>query len=301
MPINKSTVIGGKERKALQLPYQLRGEWGSIFDAVTIPAVSVKIKLRGDGVKYAVIINHFEEPVVLTPRRMLCFVTADLLKVIDKDGKSVRIEKQRRVNTLADRAVDVLKNLELGFPAVFKPSSNVTPAMRKLTIGVQDLEVRRPLTWGSSAVWQPMSLVEESQLAGEVNNLQQGRVIAEMAVGEKRFYSQALAIPKVDKKSVQLTFDCRQINTYFKPWLSPLMLIADMLSKVPADWQLFSVVDVKDRFFNIPLAVDLQLYLCFAANDRCYKFQRLAQGFNGSACLFHSLLGRMLQGLGDIY
>ncbi|MEM7504155.1 MAG: hypothetical protein AAF417_19085, partial [Pseudomonadota bacterium] len=89
LPLNKSVVIGGGDTLTVQLPYQLKGHWHALFDAVTIAAIRVKLKLRSDGVLYAYITNESEEPVGLTPRRVVSYVNGELGGIWDADGKAI--------------------------------------------------------------------------------------------------------------------------------------------------------------------------------------------------------------------
>lgn len=302
LPLNRSLVLGAAAIESIQLPYQLQGQWGAIYDAVTIPAVIVKIKMKANGCLFAVLKNLSDHPVSLTPRRMLAYVHADLSAVKDADGLSVKFKTPLLRARVAAVDLSTVSELKATYAAVFDTTcSKPTVAMKELAIGLQDFEQKRPLNWGSEGRWQPMSLVTKELLDAEVANLEARGIIKAMQVSEKSFNSQALALPKPDGKSVRLTLDCRRINTYFKAWTAPLVPVAQLLATIPVSWKYFSVIDVKDGFFNIPLAEDIQSYFSFSIDTKRYKFQRLVQGFNGSACIFHSLMGQVIEGLGALH
>lgn len=90
------------------------------------------------------------------------------------------------INNLTVDVADVVGALEKKFLKEFvEPTGSTIAAMRGLTIGLQDMENKRPLSWGSCTPWQPLSLVEEEQLERKLKALQGGGVIAEMDVAEK--------------------------------------------------------------------------------------------------------------------
>ncbi|XP_043089997.1 uncharacterized protein LOC122340438 [Puntigrus tetrazona] len=70
-----------------------------------------------------------------------------------------------------------------------------------------------------------------------------------------------------------------------------------LLSQIPGDAEWFSVVDLSNAFFSVPVHKDSQFWFAFNFNGKPYTFTRLCQGFKNSPVLFGEALKRSLETL----
>lgn len=80
-----------------------------------------------------------------------------------------------------------------------------------------------------------------------------------------------------------------------KTFTSPLNPITHIVSRIPKEWKWFSVFDLVNGFYNIPLQTNIMKYFCFHFNKKKYQFKRLPMGWNVSALLFHSKIENILK------
>lgn len=70
-----------------------------------------------------------------------------------------------------------------------------------------------------------------------------------------------------------------------------------ILSQIPADATCFSVVDLSNAFFSVPVHPDSQFWFAFAFNGKPYTFTRLCQGCCESPTIFNAALKDSLSSL----
>ncbi|XP_065150387.1 uncharacterized protein [Paramisgurnus dabryanus] len=70
-----------------------------------------------------------------------------------------------------------------------------------------------------------------------------------------------------------------------------------ILSQIPADSQWFSVVDISNAFFSVPVHPDSQFWFAFTFEGKNYTFTRLCQGYAESPTIYNSALHCSLQTL----
>ncbi|KAL0149321.1 hypothetical protein M9458_055359, partial [Cirrhinus mrigala] len=70
-----------------------------------------------------------------------------------------------------------------------------------------------------------------------------------------------------------------------------------ILSQIPSDAKFFSVVDLANAFFSVPVAKESQYWFAFEFDGKGYCFQRMAQGFAESPTKYNEALKRSLEPL----
>uniref|UniRef100_A0A3B1JAJ5 ribonuclease H n=1 Tax=Astyanax mexicanus TaxID=7994 RepID=A0A3B1JAJ5_ASTMX len=70
-----------------------------------------------------------------------------------------------------------------------------------------------------------------------------------------------------------------------------------ILSQIPSNCKWFSVVDLANAFFSIPVHKDSQFWFAFKFGDRCFTFTRLCQGFCDAPTIFNQTLKNSLDSL----
>ncbi|KAG9281519.1 hypothetical protein AMEX_G33 [Astyanax mexicanus] len=88
----------------------------------------------------------------------------------------------------------------------------------------------------------------------------------------------------------RLTVDYRVANQHIDK-LTPL--VADpstIFDGIPTAHSVFSVVDMANGFWSVPLASQSQPWLAFTVGDEQYQWTRLPQGFHNSPSIYHQAL-----------
>ncbi|KAJ1103827.1 hypothetical protein NDU88_001248, partial [Pleurodeles waltl] len=70
-----------------------------------------------------------------------------------------------------------------------------------------------------------------------------------------------------------------------------------IMFQVPCDAEWFSVIDLSQAFFSVPLHEDSQFLFCFKFLDRVYSWCRIPQGFSESPSIFNQILKKDLEAL----
>lgn len=66
---------------------------------------------------------------------------------------------------------------------------------------------------------------------------------------------------------------------------------------MPSDAEWFSVIDLSNAFFSVPVHKDSQYWFAFNFNGKAYTFTRLCQGYSESPTIFNEALRRSLEPL----
>lgn len=70
-----------------------------------------------------------------------------------------------------------------------------------------------------------------------------------------------------------------------------------ILSQIPSNRKFFSVVDLANAFFSIPVHPDLQYWFAFTFLGKTYTWTRMPQGFTESPAIYSAALGQSLEPL----
>ena len=70
-----------------------------------------------------------------------------------------------------------------------------------------------------------------------------------------------------------------------------------ILSQVPPTAKFFSVIDLANAFFSVPVHPDSQYWFAFTFNGKPYTFTRLCQGYCESPTVFSAALKSCLDSL----
>ena len=160
-----------------------------------------------------------------------------------------------------------------GYSRVFDLSPEamkVTKAMNQMAVGKGDVRWKVqniPLT--SRTHYQTISSCEETAVHGFIQDQIQRGIIHEMKPEEKGFFLQSMFIPKKSGMP-HLFIDFRRLNTYSDTWTSSLEPTIEIVRRIPNNWRYFSVIDLENGFYNVPLSCDIKELFCFEFKGRRY-------------------------------
>lgn len=92
----------------------------------------------------------------------------------------------------------------------------------------------------------------------------------------------------------RLTIDYRVANKHIDK-ITPL--VADpstICNGLPLDCKIFTIIDMSNGFFSVPLHSDSQAWLAFTVDYEQYQWTRLPQGFQNSPTIYHQAVRRDL-------
>lgn len=103
---------------------------------------------------------------------------------------------------------------------------------------------------------------------------------------------------KCDGKTWRLTLDCKAINRS-TPVLVPSVALdrTKLVTTLSPQSKCFSVVDLSNAAFAIPLAASSRARFAFTFRDQQYLFTRLPQGFHSTSSIVHQRVDAMLSQL----
>lgn len=102
-------------------------------------------------------------------------------------------------------------------------------------------------------------------------------------------------IRKADGKSWRLTLNCRAVNKATPVTVAPVILDrSKLVSTLSPKSKYFSVVDLSNSSFAIPLAAGSMARFAFTFWDQQYLFARLPQGFHSTTSIVHQRVAQML-------
>ncbi|KAJ1128471.1 hypothetical protein NDU88_006849 [Pleurodeles waltl] len=96
---------------------------------------------------------------------------------------------------------------------------------------------------------------------------------------------------------VRIVQDLRKINDIIIKCCPVVPNPAVIMFQVPCDAEWFSVIDLSQVFFSVPLHEDSQFLFCFKFLDRVYSWCRIPQGFSESPSIFNQILKKDLEAL----
>ncbi|KAJ1171254.1 hypothetical protein NDU88_003124 [Pleurodeles waltl] len=96
---------------------------------------------------------------------------------------------------------------------------------------------------------------------------------------------------------VRLVQDLRKINDIIVKCCPVVPNPAVIMFQIPCDAEWFSVIDLSQAFFSVPLHEDSQFLFCFKFLDRVYSWCRIPQGFSESPSIFNQILKKDLEEL----
>ena len=109
--------------------------------------------------------------------------------------------------------------------------------------------------------------------------------------------SQWLSHPHLVRKksgNYRVTVDFRRLNDRIEADGFPLPLLrsfTDELNKT----KLFSAIDLKDAFYNIPITKESQKYTAFVTHNNIYQFKRLPMGLKSSPTVFQKIFSKIME------
>ena len=227
--------------------------------------------------------------------------------LVNADGQEVTIrcragEELELQKTVGERGETLtLESLQMQFPSVFdlspKAMRHITPAMEKLAVGCEDVEWKDGIIrYTSRSRYQTVSLCDRVAILKFTREQISRGIVSVMSAVDKGMFSQALFIPK-KSGTPRWVVDFRRVNSVCWAWIGSIIPTVQVVKRVPAEWGTFTVLDLENGFFNIPLKPEIRPLFCCEVLGVRLIFNRLPQGWSSSACIFHDIVKRILSNI----
>lgn len=152
---------------------------------------------------------------------------------------------------------------------------------------VHKLEVTEDKGFHTKVYPIPYRLKEKVNL--EISKMLKDKIIE---ISKTHYVSPIVIVDKPGKDEIRLCLDARSINELCKPQYEQPQSLDNLLSKV---WnkKIFSKLDLKNSFWQIPLHVDSRKYTGFSIEGKIYQFRVVPFGLSTSS----AALVRAMQGI----
>ncbi|XP_064304452.1 uncharacterized protein LOC135312715 [Phalacrocorax carbo] len=135
----------------------------------------------------------------------------------------------------------------------------------------------------------------EDEVASILQDLLDDGVVVE---GTSSSNSPLQPIRKANGKTWRLTLNCKAVNKATPMVVAPVVLDrTKLITTLSPKSRYFSVVDLSNPSFAIPLAAGSRARFAFTFRDRQYLFTRLPQGFHSTNSIVHRRVAQMLSQL----
>jgi len=283
--------MGPLEHKTLLLPYKLSGR--------PLTGIVVVLQLSGILASYSItrdsrlrlhLFNSNKNPRVLSPKVHVLGIlkqTEERFSVRYSDSLSLLITSPKSVEAWEEK-----------YPRVFStPAFGLTETNLDLMVHETELEFIVPLDQiplNNRGESYPHIDVSEQEVNNTLTDMVQRGIISAVDVSERGFCSPILFLKK-KAGGVRATLDLRVLNKYVKSYRDVQPGVHELLSRIPVNWTMFSLVDVVSGFFHLPLSPRLHRLFHFEALGRRFKFLVLPMGFGSSMGIFSDRLRSVLR------
>ena len=167
----------------------------------------------------------------------------------------------------------------------------------------KNLEISLPLKEGAKHSVAPPSRIPVNlypSVKAEVERLESAGVFESVPVDDNtQSISRMVPVPKriegSDELAVRITFDWRELNKNLDG-VNHMVLTVEELKAILAKAKVFSQIDLKDAFYQLPLDEESKRLTTFSTPWGLKRCTRLVQGATPSSAICHEVLRRDLEG-----
>jgi len=306
IPIGRTYYIRPRAWRTLHVPWklELKNCQCSITSAVNVRGVLSSVMVEKTGALKVNVFNSSEEVVCIPARTLGVRVFgAEALKVegLPNEGQ-MKVSGIQTEGVKGQTEAEIRKSLMEQFPSVFDMSEHtVPPAMRALKVKPAELpDTTGVPSGGSQCTFRIDQQVRDQDIEETLRRYEDLGYISRVRLNDKVFLSPLMPFRKPGKTEIRVVNDFRQLNGYFPTHGRTQIDVRRVIDKVPASWRFFSVIDLKDGFFSVPLDLSIRHLFAFQFGHRRWVYNRLPQGFSFSPILFSERIAQVLEGTSAI-
>jgi len=298
LPFGKSGIIGPGQTSQFVLPYSVTGEgFYGIIPTSTIRGIFYSVAFSKDGRIRISIFNASGQAQWLGPQSSvaaaLLYPGAELQLRFAADQESQACALGRDWSQEAEGLLD-------GFPRVLHQEGKFDEEKTGVFMVLAgEIQWRIPLDQIprlNRGVQYRSGELSRAEVTDHLRQLEGRNLIRRIGVGEPAFYSPVMFLRKPSGK-IRTVQDFRLLNSYSEPWRSVFPGTVDTLRRLDSRWAWFTVLDLADGFWNLPVEEALQPLFGFEAGGAAYTWKRLPQGWNSSPGLFQIRMSQVFSDL----
>jgi len=298
LPFGKSEVIGPGQTRQFVLPYSVTGEgFYGVIPTSTVRGIFYSVALTKDGRVRITCFNASGQAQWLGPQSSVAAAmlypgaNLELQSVSSQEAQVGALERDWN-----QEAASVFKR----YPQIIH-SDDIFDAGKtgRFMVRAREIQWRVPLEQIprlNRGVQYQIGELSRVEVIAHLRRLEDRQLIRRVRVGEPVFYSPIMFLRKPSGK-IRTVQDFRLLNSYSEPWRSVFPGTLETLRRLNPRWSWFSVLDLADGFWNLPVEDGLQELFGFEAGGSAYTWQRLPQGWNSAPGLFQI---RMTQVFSDL-
>jgi len=302
LPFGKSEVVGPGQSRQFVLPYSITEEgYYGVIPISMVRGIFYSVALTRGGRVRVVCFNASGQAQWFGPQSA---VAAALLYPGAQVVLRSEEDQEARVCAQGRSWSQEMSWLFRRFPQTL--SQDEAPfdegRTRIFLVGAGEIEWRVPvsqiprLNRGVQYQSGELSVLEIKE---HLKRLEERRLIRRVRPGERIFYRPVRFLRKPSGK-VRTVQDFRLLNAYSKPWRSVFPGTLETLRKINPTWAWFTVLDLADGFWSLPVDEELQSLFGFEAGGGAYTWRRLPQGWNSSPGLFQARMSQIFSDLPQV-
>lgn len=310
VPIGRTYYLRPWTWKTLHVPWKLDLErcQCTVSSALNQRNVMSSVLVEKSGSIRIQVYNCSEEVICLAARSL----GVRIFGVKDFTLKGLSNEKPEEVNGIAEGGqrekiqgnseAEVRRSLVRLFPKVFDLTEHpISAPMKALRVKGAELPgFDKVPPGGRQTNFRIDQQVRDRDIEELLARYEGLGYISRRRLNGSGFLSPIMPFRKPGRTDLRLVNDFRELNGYFQTQGRTQIDVRRLVDKVPADWKYFSVVDLKDGFFSMPLDQELRHLFEFQFGHRRWGYDRLPQGFSMSPILFSERIAHILDGTGAV-
>jgi len=305
IPLGRTYYMRPYSWKTLHLPWKLdlSNCRCTIGSAVNLQNLVSSVLIEKSGSIRLQVYNCSNEVICLAARtlgvRIFGKVTYETRPMPNEDGDQIRGIGR---GVLGKTETEIKRSLLHSFPTVFDMTEHqITPAMKSLRIKESELPQHGQISaGGQQCTFRIDQQVRDRDIEEVLQRYEKLGYITRAKLNDRIFLSPLMPFRKPGKMDIRVVNDFRELNGYFPTQGRTQIDVRRVMEKVPCTWRFFSVIDLKDGFFSVPLDLSVRHLFGFQYGHRRWTYARLPQGFSFSPIFFAERIAQIIEGTSAI-
>jgi len=305
IPVGRTYYIRPRAWKTLHIPWKLElsecnCSWGSTLN---MSGILSSVMVEKTGAMKINVYNTRTEVVCIPARtlgiRLHGVGSYEVEGLPNEDqGDINRIEGGTTRSISGQDEATIRRSLMGLFPTVFDMTEHpVSPAMKALRVKPDELpDYHQVPAGGKQCTFRIDQQVRDQDIEAALEQYEKLGYISRVRLNDRVFLSPLMPFMKPGKMDIRVVNDFRELNGYFPTQGRTQIDVRRVMDKVPAKWRFFSVIDLKDGFFSVPLDPAIRHLFSFQFGHRRWVYNRLPQGFSFSPIFFSERVAQIIEG-----
>eukprot|EP00210_Caulerpa_lentillifera_P009663 g9219.t1 len=287
--------------KRLYLAFKLEVDYGgvTIGSALSRDGLVSGVVLTSGGMMRLDVYNSTSKVVRIAPATQLVTLRGHEEVEIER-LQPTRATVESVVSEVEATAESLRQEVASKYPEVADLSSHpIKPAMEELRVRATEVQWQSPEDFGCRTPYRVESVACRHAVEHQIELYIQRGYLRRVSCSEDVYFSPLLPIKKKDG-SYRLTTDFRALNAHFSKKGQAQVDVWRKLWSIEPKWKYYAQLDLKDAFFSVPVAEELQRLFAFTWCDRRYCWTRIPQGWTWASVLFTERVAEAISGISGV-